>query len=75
MTLTDRDRAIVEALSEGLTDVEVADRLGISPRTVAYALRALMDRFGVDNRFQLGLAIGAAEDVPIPGHDSIPTEP
>ena len=33
----------------------------ISARSVTNALRALMDRLGVDNRFQLGLALGALE--------------
>ena len=59
--LTDRERAIVRLLVEGHTDGVVAERLGISPRTIAYTMRALMDRLGVENRFQLGLILGAAE--------------
>jgi hypothetical protein len=35
--------------------------LRISARSVTNTLRALMDRLGVDNRFQLGLALGALE--------------
>lgn len=48
-------------LVAGHTDAVVAERLGISPRTIAYTMRSLMDRLGVENRFQLGLILGAAE--------------
>jgi DNA-binding NarL/FixJ family response regulator len=56
--LSPRETAIVDLLAAGHTDVSAAHRLGVSTRTVSYALRRLMDRFGVDNRFQLGLALG-----------------
>jgi DNA-binding NarL/FixJ family response regulator len=61
--LTARERAIVRLLVEGHTDGVVAERLGISPRTIAYTMRSLMDRLGVENRFQLGLILGAADAV------------
>ena len=60
MVLTARERALVELLAAGHTDASAARRLGCSPRTVSYTLRALMDRLGVENRFQLGLALGGA---------------
>jgi DNA-binding CsgD family transcriptional regulator len=60
IVLTTREKAIVALLAEGHTDTIVADRLGLGQRTIAYSLRGLMDRLGVDNRFQLGLALGAA---------------
>ncbi|WP_433303985.1 helix-turn-helix domain-containing protein [Actinoplanes sp. CA-030573] len=56
--LSERERELVSLLSQGHTDQEAAEHLGISPRSVTYLLRALMDRLGVDNRFQLGLALG-----------------
>jgi DNA-binding CsgD family transcriptional regulator len=59
IVLTSRERAIVALLAEGHTDAVVAQRLGISQRTIAYTLRGLMERLGVENRFQLGLALGA----------------
>jgi len=59
--LTPREKSIVALLAEGHTDTVVADRLGLGQRTIAYSLRALMDRLGVDNRFQLGLVLGAAK--------------
>ena len=59
MNLTPREQAIVSLLAAGHTDASTAHQLGISSRTIAYTLRALMDRHGVQNRFQLGLMIGA----------------
>lgn len=59
IVLTRRERAIVTLLADGLTDSAVADRLQLSRRTIAYTLRALMDRIGVENRFQLGLTVGS----------------
>lgn len=59
LVLTARERALVELLAAGHTDSLVSRRLGISARTVGYTLRGLMDRLNVENRFQLGLALGA----------------
>ncbi|MGN9908868.1 LuxR C-terminal-related transcriptional regulator [Phytohabitans sp. LJ34] len=68
--LTIREQAIVALLSAGVSEEEAASRLGLSRRTVVYALRALMDRLGVENRFQLALVLGAAHAVPIPTSES-----
>jgi len=67
--LTPREKVIVSLLAEGHTDASAAQQLGISQRTIAYTLRALMDRVGVDNRFQLGLALGATRTVPAPSQE------
>ncbi|WP_162908135.1 helix-turn-helix transcriptional regulator [Allorhizocola rhizosphaerae] len=61
LVMTPRERAIVTLLAEGYTDTAVAQQLGLGQRTIAYSLRALMDRLGVENRFQLGLVLGAAK--------------
>jgi LuxR family transcriptional regulator, transcriptional regulator of spore coat protein len=58
ITLSDREHALVSLLAQGHTDVSAAEELGISARSVTNILRALMDRLGVENRFQLGLALG-----------------
>lgn len=60
-----REKALVELLAAGHTDASAARRLGVSPRTVSYTLQSLMDRLAVENRFQLGLALGTlgAQDV------------
>ncbi|GIF61297.1 helix-turn-helix transcriptional regulator [Asanoa iriomotensis] len=65
--LQPRERALVALLAEGLTDNAAAERLGVSARTVSSTMRVLMDRFGVENRFQLGLALGALHATTIPG--------
>jgi len=67
ITLSDRERALIALLAEGCTDVAAAERLGISPRSVTNILRSLMDRLGVENRFQLGLALGFLRKAQAPG--------
>jgi DNA-binding CsgD family transcriptional regulator len=59
IALDPRERSLVELLARGHTDASAARELRISARSVSYILRGLMDRLGVDNRFQLGLALGA----------------
>lgn len=73
IVLTPREKAVVRLLAEGHTDSSVAEHLGLSTRSVTYTLRALMDRLGVENRFQLGLALGAMGAATPPG--SAPAEP
>jgi DNA-binding CsgD family transcriptional regulator len=60
IVLQDRERELISLLAAGHTDVTAAEHLRISARSVTNILRGLMDRLGVDNRFQLGLALGAA---------------
>ncbi|HEX2171315.1 MAG TPA: helix-turn-helix transcriptional regulator [Dehalococcoidia bacterium] len=64
LTLDDRERALIALLAQGHTDVTAARELRISPRTVSNVLRSLMERAGVENRFQLGLALGATQQPP-----------
>ncbi|WP_412540497.1 helix-turn-helix transcriptional regulator [Longispora sp. K20-0274] len=59
IVLSARESAIVALLAEGHTDASASAELGISVRTIAYSLSELMNRCGVQNRFQLGLALGA----------------
>lgn len=59
LRLDERQRRLVLLLLAGHTDASAAIELGVSPRTVTNILRNLMNRLGVDNRFQLGVALGA----------------
>jgi DNA-binding CsgD family transcriptional regulator len=68
--LDERQRMLVSLLIAGHTDSSAAHRLGISARTVTNILRSLMDRLGVDNRFQLGVALGSRLR-----HTGRPTQP
>jgi DNA-binding CsgD family transcriptional regulator len=58
-SLTPREQAIVGLLAAGATDAAVAAKLNISMRTIAYTLRDVMERHGVQTRFQLGLVLGS----------------
>lgn len=64
--LSPREQAVVALLSMGHTDAGVARELRISERSVSNILRSMMDRFGVDNRFQLGVALGTLQIAPVP---------
>ncbi len=48
--LTERERAVVELLMEGLTNKEIAARLRISPNTVRSFIRMVMGKLGVTTR-------------------------
>jgi len=77
VALTERERTLIDLLAAGYTDAAVSRRLGMSARTIGYTLRGLMDRLQVENRFQLGLALGAqgAYQLPKPGLTSAPPPP
>jgi DNA-binding CsgD family transcriptional regulator/sugar-specific transcriptional regulator TrmB len=64
--LTARERRVIQLLAAGYTDASAAIRLGLSERTVSYAVRGLMERYGVQNRFQLGLVLGTAQPPQLP---------
>jgi DNA-binding CsgD family transcriptional regulator len=67
LNLTARERSLIHLLAKGHTDATAARELQISPRSVSNILRALMDQLGVENRFQLGLALGALRLAETPG--------
>lgn len=47
-----REEEVLALLAEGLTDREIAERLGISPRTVETHVGSLLNKLGVRNRAQ-----------------------
>jgi DNA-binding NarL/FixJ family response regulator len=51
--LSPREREVLAAVVEGLSNDEIASRLGISPRTVESHLRRLFERHGVASRTEL----------------------
>jgi two-component system, NarL family, nitrate/nitrite response regulator NarP len=51
-TLSKKERAILEALSTGLTNRQLSADLGISTNTVKFHLSNLYDKLGVKNRAQ-----------------------
>ncbi|GAB3213876.1 LuxR C-terminal-related transcriptional regulator [Marinactinospora thermotolerans] len=56
--LTDKERAIVRLLAQGMTNGQVARRLTISPNTVNYHLKKLFRHYGVNSRVELLNAVG-----------------
>lgn len=53
----DPDLELLSLLGSGLKDEAIARYLGCSLRTVRRRVAVLMDRFGADTRFQLGMAV------------------
>ena len=64
--LTPREDAVVRLLARGYTDARAARELHISERSVSNIVRSTMDKLGVDNRFQMGVALGLLAAVPVP---------
>jgi DNA-binding CsgD family transcriptional regulator len=62
--LTPQQRQIVILASRGLTNGEIADRLFLSPRTVAYHLYNSYPKLGIAGRHQLRDLIDQATDPP-----------
>lgn len=60
--LTNRQLAVLEALSEGLSDTEIAARLFISPRTASHHVSAILGKLDVQSRTE---AAAVARDLGI----------
>ena len=56
LNLTDRQRQVVELIATGLSNEEIADRLGISPRTAKAHCDVLRQKLGVARRRQIPVA-------------------
>ena len=52
-SLTDRERAVVSLISQGLSNRSIGDRLFISEITVRHHLTSIFDKLGVSNRQKL----------------------
>jgi two-component system nitrate/nitrite response regulator NarL len=53
--LSPREREIVAALAEGMSNREMAERFGLSEVTVKHHLNSIFDKCGVSNRLELAL--------------------
>ena len=54
--LTNRQLDVLRALSEGLSDAEIASRLFISPRTASHHVSAILGKLGVQSRTEAAAA-------------------
>lgn len=60
--ITQTQRKILAALTQGLSDKEIADLLGTSAYNVDYHLRQLKRRYGAQNRVHLAYLAGCRDD-------------
>ena len=51
-SLTDRERQVVRLAGEGVTGVEIAEKLGLSEGTVRNYLSEAMSKLGANNRVE-----------------------
>jgi len=72
--LTERQVQIVELIARGCSNIEVATKLGISPRTAKAHSDALRQKLGVPRRRQIPAAFRALTGVdPLaPAHEPAP---
>jgi DNA-binding CsgD family transcriptional regulator len=73
MRFTQRQREVVRLIAEGSSNGEIADRLGISPRTAKAHSDTLRMKLGVPRRRQIPAAYRAAtgedpHELPVLGH-------
>jgi DNA-binding CsgD family transcriptional regulator len=60
--LTVQERVVVRLLAGGLSDDQIARRMGVSRRTVQRAVTKLMERLGATSRFEAGLKLAQDPD-------------
>jgi len=53
--LTQKERAAIELLAQGLTDAMIGTKMGISERKARYLVNSLMFRLGARSRFEFGV--------------------
>jgi DNA-binding NarL/FixJ family response regulator len=56
MQFTNRQRQVVRLIAEGCSNVEIAERLGVSPRTAKAHSDVLRNKLGVSRRRQIPMA-------------------
>ena len=58
-TLDDDERHVARLVADGLTNQQIAERLGLSPRTVAYRLRSMRTKVGLRSRSDITAWVAA----------------
>jgi DNA-binding NarL/FixJ family response regulator len=56
--LTTREIEVLQLLSDGLRNAEIADRLVVSPKTVGHHVSAILAKLGVRSRTEAAAAAG-----------------
>ena len=57
LCLTKREKQVIKLIGDGLTNKQIGEALGISPRTVGYFIYRASIKFGASNRTQLSLIL------------------
>jgi RNA polymerase sigma factor (sigma-70 family) len=56
-TITQREREVLDLIGEGMTNNEIADRLGIAEKTVRNTVSVLLNKLGMQHRTQAAIYI------------------
>src|SRR5262249_54045999 len=67
--LTKRESEVLDLLAEGLRQEEIADRLVISPKTVATHIQRILNKLEVRSRAQ-AVALALRDDHDVSGHSA-----
>jgi DNA-binding CsgD family transcriptional regulator len=62
--LTAREETVAELIAEGLTNAQIAERLSISPVTVAHHVSSVLDKLGVASRTQVAVMVARGDAAP-----------
>ncbi|MFE1872678.1 helix-turn-helix domain-containing protein [Streptomyces sp. NPDC059496] len=65
---------VIQMLAEGMKDEAIARRLGVSSRTLSRMISTLLDRLGVQSRFQAALELGRRGWLGAPQADALAHE-
>jgi DNA-binding NarL/FixJ family response regulator len=68
---TDDELALLSLMSRGYTDEVVAQKLGLTARTLRRRLRSAMDKLGAASRFEAGYRLAQSDWIP-KDHDPRP---
>jgi two-component system, NarL family, response regulator DevR len=61
--LTHQEQKIVALVAQGLTNKEIAQRLGSSPFTVKNQVKVIIQKLGLKNRVQVAYLIGQQANI------------
>lgn len=67
MNITEREHDIIHCLSNGLTNKEIGQKLGISQHTVRDHLSSVFKKLNIHSRLELAILINASK---VPAHNA-----
>jgi two-component system response regulator DevR len=70
--LTDQERKILDLISEGLTNRQIADRIFLAEKTVKNYVSNILAKLGMERRTEAAVFAVRLQDRAAPGHDGAP---